>query len=308
MGLDLFKLRVFVTVVDRRGYSAAADHLGLSQGTVSFHVHGLERQLGTPLVRYEHREIRLTPAGEQVYRRAVRMLRDERQLLRSIRTGHEGQVSLGASIAFEQPFFFERVLVPYRQARPGVLASVRFGPSVGLAEQVLDHGLDLAYAIGWQVPSGVRFEALHDAEYVLVVARSHPLASAEKVTVEDVSRAGLITAPLNDVEWVHYENVLRELGLGASDVRLEVDGMQARVLAARAGMGVLGMFRPPYARLDDDELCPLDLGRSAPVVRVGLLHRRAERPSPAVRDLADRIRQVAETRPGRPVRGRSVPS
>ncbi|HZZ45459.1 MAG TPA: LysR family transcriptional regulator [Pseudonocardia sp.] len=293
MGLDLFKLRVFVTVVDRNGYSTAADHLGLSQATVSFHVHGLERQLGTALVRYEHREIRLTPAGEQVYRRAMRMLREERQLLRSIRTGHEGQVSLGASIAFEQPFFFEQVLAPYQQARPGVLASVRFGPSVRLAEQVLDHGLDLAYAIGWQVPSGVRFEPLHQAEFVLMVARSHPLAASPGVTVEDVAKAGLITAPLNDVEWVHYEGVLRELGLGVADVRLEVEGMQARVLAARSEMGVLGMFRPPYARLDDETLCPLPLGGAPPVVQVGLLHRRAERPAPAARDLADRIRRVA---------------
>ncbi|MBO0849331.1 MAG: LysR family transcriptional regulator [Pseudonocardia sp.] len=296
MGLDLFKLRVFVTVVDRQGYSAAATHLGLSQATVSFHVHGLERQLGTSLVRYEHREIRLTPAGDQVYRQAVRMLRDERQLLRSIRTGREGHVSLGASIAFEQPFFFEQVLVPYRQAHPGVLASVRFGPSLRLAEQVLDHRLDLAYAIGWQVPSGVRFEPLHDAEFVMLVARTHPLARRETVTVEEVSRVGLITAPLNDVEWVHYENVLRKVGLGVADARLEVEGMQARVLAARAGMGVLGMFRPPYAPPDNETLHPLRIDRPAPVVQVGLVHRRGERPAPAVRDLADRIRAVSSAR------------
>ena len=85
MGLDLFKLRVFVTVVDHQGYSAAAGHLGLSQGTVSFHVHGLERLLGVPLVRYEHRAIRLTAAGDQVYRSAQRMLREEQYLTDSIR-------------------------------------------------------------------------------------------------------------------------------------------------------------------------------------------------------------------------------
>jgi DNA-binding transcriptional LysR family regulator len=292
VGLDLFKLRVFVTVVDRQGYSAAAAHLGLSQATVSFHVHGLERQLGTPLVRYEHREVRLTPAGEQVYRRAVRMLRDERQLLRSIRSGHDGQVSLGASIAFEQPFFFEQVLVPYRRAHPEILVSVRFGPSVRLAEQVLDDRLDLAYAIGWQVPGGVRFEPLHTAEFVLVVARSHPLGSGSgETTVEEVSRAGLITAPLNDVEWVHYENVLRKLGLGAADAPLEIDGMQARVLAARAGMGVLGTFQPPYASLVDEALRPLRLGRAAPRVQVGLVHRRPE-PAGPVFQLAACIRRL----------------
>jgi DNA-binding transcriptional LysR family regulator len=291
VGLDLFKLRVFVTVVDRHGYSAAAAHLGLSQATVSFHVHGLERQLGIPLVRYEHREIRLTPTGEQVYRRAIRMLRDERDLLRSIRSGHGGEVSLGVSIAFEQAFFFERVLVPFRRAHPDTRVSVRFGHSVRLAEQVLDHRLDLAYAIGWQVPGGVRFEPLHTAAFVLLVARSHPLAERETVTVDEVSKAGLITAPLNDVEWVHYENVLRKLGLGAADAPLEIDGMQARVLAARAGMGVLGTFQPPYASLVDEALRPLRLGRAAPRVQVGLVHRRPE-PAGPVFQLAACIRRL----------------
>jgi hypothetical protein len=149
------------------------------------------------------------------------MLRDGRRLLRGIRTGHEGQVSIGASVAFEQTFFFDQVLAPYRRAPPGLLASVRFGPSVRLAEQVLDHGLDLAYAIGWQVPSGVGFEPQHDAEFALMVSRAHPLAARPSVTVDDFAGAGLIT----DVEWVDHENVLRELGLGGADVRLEVDGM-----------------------------------------------------------------------------------
>jgi Bacterial regulatory helix-turn-helix protein, lysR family len=45
-GLDLFRLLVFVTVVDRSGYSAAAEHLNVSQATVSFHVQALERWFG----------------------------------------------------------------------------------------------------------------------------------------------------------------------------------------------------------------------------------------------------------------------
>jgi len=63
VGLDLFKLRVFVTVVDRGGCSAAAEHLGLAQATVSFHVRSLEQRYAVPLMRYEHRAVRLTPLG-----------------------------------------------------------------------------------------------------------------------------------------------------------------------------------------------------------------------------------------------------
>lgn len=63
MGLDLFKLRVFVTVVDRGGYSATAEHLGLAQSTVSFHVRSLEQRYAVPLMPYEHRAVGCLGAG-----------------------------------------------------------------------------------------------------------------------------------------------------------------------------------------------------------------------------------------------------
>ena len=294
VGLDLAKLRVFVAVVEHHGFSAAADHLGLSQSTVSFHVQSLERHLEAPLVRYEQHTVRLTPAGEQVYRRAQRMLRDEQRLMRSIRDDHASQAALGVSMAFEQPFFFAKVLAPYRRAHPDVLLSVRFGRSVGLAEEVLDEELDLAYLLGWQVPTHVRYERLHQTRFTLLVARSHPLASAGTVTAVQVARAGLITAPLDDVEWVHYGQVLREIDLGPSDTTLEINGIQARFLAAAAGMGVVGVFRPAYADDDvGDTLTALRMDRPMPSVEAGLVSRRSDAPNAAVQALADSIRRAA---------------
>ncbi|MDD7942903.1 substrate-binding domain-containing protein [Actinomycetospora lutea] len=137
------------------------------------------------------------------------------------------------------------MLAPYRRAHPDVLLSVRFGHSVALAQDVLDDELDLAYLQGWQVPTNVRYERLHQLRFTLLVAPSHPLARAVTVTAAQVARAGLITAPLDDVEWVHYEQVLREIDLGPSDTTLEINGIQARFLATAAGMGVVGVSVPP---------------------------------------------------------------
>ncbi len=120
--MDLFKLRVFVTVVDRGGYSAAAEHLGLAQSTMSFHVCSLEQRYAVPLMRYEHRAVRLTPAGQRLYQTARIMLAEEEQLVRVISGRHSGQVKLGASMAFEQgsssPTSWHLSVVP-SVARPG---------------------------------------------------------------------------------------------------------------------------------------------------------------------------------------------
>ena len=294
--MDLFRLLVFVTVAEQNGYSAAAKHLHLSQATVSFHVHELERQFKVRLVVYDRRAVRLTQAGEEVYRAARSMLQESDRLagsIREIQLGRRGRVSVGASMAFEQAYFFERVVAPFSQEHPETALTLRFGHSVLLAEAVLERELDLAYVIDWRLPSGLRYEALHDARFTFLVAPEHPLAQRDQVSVEDVADAGLITAPMNSVEWVYYEGVLKDSGVFGPRPALEIDGIQARALAARAGLGAFGTFYPPYAGDDPyGGLAPLRVDRELPSVEVGLVSRDDDASHGAARAFADWLRDV----------------
>jgi len=295
-GLDLFRLLVLVTVVDRNGYSAAADHLNVSQATVSFHVQALERFFGAKLLLYERRSIHLTAAGEEVYRAAGAMLQEGERLaqsVRDIRQGRRGRIAVGASMAFEQAFFFEQVVAPFCHAHPGTHLSLRFGHSVAQAEAVHAHELDLAYVIGWQLPSGVRYQPLHQAAFTFLVAPDHPLAAADTVGVQDIAEAGLIAAPLDSLEWSYYGRVLRDCGLGDVEPALEIDGVQARVLAARAGLGVFGTFFPPYAgEKAYGNLVPLRVDHAPAGVEVGLVTRPEAPPAGPVGAFADWLRAV----------------
>jgi DNA-binding transcriptional LysR family regulator len=76
LSTTLQRLRVFVTVVEHQGYSAAADHLGMAQPSVSYHVRALERALGAGLLIYKDRAIHLTPEGELVFRTARTILNE----------------------------------------------------------------------------------------------------------------------------------------------------------------------------------------------------------------------------------------
>lgn len=228
MALDLFRLRVFVTVVDRNGYTAAARHLHVVQATVSRHVHELERELGSKLLRYEQRAVHLTPAGQEVYRAARGMLREEEHLgasLRDLRQGRRGRVRVGASMAFEQRYFFERVVAPFRQANEGIALSLRFGHSAREAQAVLDHELDVAYVIDWQLPPDAVFEPLHRARFTFLAPQHHPLTRKSVVTVDDIMETGLITAPLTGMEAVYYDRILRDCGFAGDHSTLEIDGM-----------------------------------------------------------------------------------
>lgn len=251
LDLDLFRLRVFATVVDRNGFSAAARELHLAQSTVSRHVSELERACGVRLLQYDGRSVHLSAAGREVHQVAMTMLAEQDQLAKSLgdlKQGRSGRIRLGASMALEQKYFLEDVIAPFCRARDGMMLSLRFGHSRHEAQAVLDRELDLAYVIRWDLPDQAAFETLHEAELAFLVAPGHPLTAAESVTVDEVMEAGLITAPLTAPESYYYRELLRKRGIDRENVRLEVDGQQARLMAAAAGLGIMATFVPKYAR------------------------------------------------------------
>src|SRR5689334_3643945 len=243
-GLSLQRLQVFVAVVDHAGFSAAADYLDLGQSTISFHIRALEHVLGTRLLAYRERRVHLTPEGEALYHFASTLLRDTERVastIRNMRDGQAGALRIGASMAFELPAFFHRVVAPFQREHPRLQLAFEFGHSVRLAEAVHDRRLDLAYVVNWRLPAGAEYARLHDGEFVLMVARDHPLARRRRlVTSEDVYAAGLITAPTFSQEWPHYVSLLRLAGLTEYRIGLEIDGVQARLAATEAGLGVMG--------------------------------------------------------------------
>ncbi len=307
-GLSLQRLQVFVAVTDHGGFSAAANYLDLGQPTVSFHIKALERLLGARLLVYRDRRVHLTAEGEALYRFASDLLREAERVAATIRTmrdGQIGQLHIGASMAFELPAFFQLVVAPFQRSHPRVQLALEFGHSVRLAEAVHDKRLDLAYVVNWRFPAGARYSRLHAAEFVLMVAPDHPLARKRRVTSEDVYAAGLITAPTFSQEWPHYEHLLRSAGLSAYRIGLEIDGVQARLTATEAGLGVMGVFVPPYAVADlTSRLRPLRLEAPPPRLEFGLVLQPEHAQTAAAQQLADWLRAVSG-RPITPEGGRS---
>lgn len=296
-GLTLTRLQAFVAVADHGGFSAAAAILALGQSTVSFHVKALERLLHARLVVYRERHVHLTPAGDELYRVASNILQDTERLaatVRNIDQGQVGQLRVGASMAFELAAFFERVVVPFRRAHPLLQLGLEFGHSVRLAEEVHERRLDLAYVQNWRLPTAARYEPLHHADFTLMVAPQHPLARKDLVSEDQVYEAGLIAAPMHSQEWPHYEQLLREAGLRRYRVALEIDGVHARLLATQAGLGVMGVFVPPYAAQHMHQLLSaLRVDRPPPRAEFGLVSREPELWTPAARQFVDWLRHIA---------------
>ncbi|NPD68492.1 LysR family transcriptional regulator [Lichenicola cladoniae] len=75
--MDRFdSLRLFVRIVDRGSFSAAAADLGISRPVATATIKGLEERLGTRLLQRSTRHVQPTVEGDAYYRRCMAILAD----------------------------------------------------------------------------------------------------------------------------------------------------------------------------------------------------------------------------------------
>ena len=78
---DLYELALFHLVVKHRSFTKAAELAGLTQSAITRQMQGVETSLGIQLLERTTRTVRVTPAGEFLYRESARLLGDVEQSL-----------------------------------------------------------------------------------------------------------------------------------------------------------------------------------------------------------------------------------
>ncbi|MEM9491925.1 MAG: LysR family transcriptional regulator, partial [Myxococcota bacterium] len=101
--LSLEQLSVFIEVTQAGSFSAAARNLRRAQGSISYHISGLEQQLGVTLFDRGQRPPALTEHGHAMLRLARQVTDDIKQLRRlawQLGEGFEPRVRLAVDVLF----------------------------------------------------------------------------------------------------------------------------------------------------------------------------------------------------------------
>lgn len=182
--LDCRRLRVFVEVVRQGGFSRAAHRLHASQPTVSKAVQQLEEELGTRLLDRIGRRIRVTTAGELVYRRAVPLLAQSDDLvaelaeLRGLKNGllRIGLPRLGGSAIFARTFAL------FRRRYPGIDVNVAVHSGQKMRELLRAGELDIG-VLGSPIEPEFEQQQVSTDPFMVLLPREHPAAARRSVTV-----------------------------------------------------------------------------------------------------------------------------
>lgn len=104
-------LKIFVTVVEHKNFSRAAEELYLSHPNVSLQIQSLEEELGTKLVNSSSKHLELTQSGEIYYGYAkqILLLHDKaKQEIKQLSNVVTGALKVGASYTIGEYMYISR--------------------------------------------------------------------------------------------------------------------------------------------------------------------------------------------------------
>jgi LysR family transcriptional regulator for bpeEF and oprC len=178
-------MKVFVQVVDARGFTRAAENLRTSTTQVTRTIQALERQLDIKLLNRNTRQISTTEAGARYYERCVEVLQEIDSMeadLTASTTGQKGivRVSMPAIVAKE-------AVIP---ALPGFFSAY---PEIKLELRIADHyadlveeGLDCAIHVGAVNDIGLVAKSIGGYQLVTCASTTYLKKYGEPSTLESL--------------------------------------------------------------------------------------------------------------------------
>lgn len=222
--LDITALRSLTAVSSFAGVARAAKVLHLSQPTVSGHLRRLEAELGTPLTQRMGRNIAFTPAGEELVRRAHRLLSLHDDAVDALTGQSADELVIAASDLAAAPLV--RVAAAALQERyPDRPLRFRFHRSERLRAIVKEGAADVVLA----------FTDLGHGSVTLGHAELGWFRSDSDVPVPE-DRLVLFTRPCSLREAI--ENAVEGTGMSVAREALDLAGVLA---AVREGVGLTAL-------------------------------------------------------------------
>lgn len=240
--IDLLQLRTFLALADTRHFGEAAKQLNTTQSAVSKRIASLEDRLSILLFDRDGRGVRMTSAGNYLYRNIPAILDELDECLRSTvraASGKSGLLRIGYS-AVALPVFLASGLRRVKVEYPDLEICLLEGNTAELIEMINGDRLDLAFALRPVDgdPNLCSFKVV-SAPIGIVVPPDHPLSRSDYVTLEMLRSEPLILFP-RTINPILYDEILKACHQAGFTPRIEreVSPREAAIALVAAGNGI----------------------------------------------------------------------
>jgi DNA-binding transcriptional LysR family regulator len=198
--IELHELRAFLTLAEELHFGRSAERLRLTQSRVSQILRQLEHKLGGQLVHRTSRRVTLTPLGERfqtevgaAYEGLASVLERTHAAGRTL----DGTLRLGLLSPTSGGPHLAAIIDAFEKGHPACKVEISEVPLTDPLGPLRRDEIDLmSTRLPLRRPDIVIGPTLSREPRVLAVARDHPLAEREQVSIEDV--ADYLVAPFMD--------------------------------------------------------------------------------------------------------------
>lgn len=289
------RLKTFLEVARRGSLTAAAEHLNMTQSSLTKRLQLLEEDYGHALFLRGVHGATLTAPGEILRRHAERIeieLLQSREAMAAAAGEDLPLLRIGAGPLFHLRYLADAVLA-LRRAHPETSVQIVTGLYRETMPRLSQRTLDIVFGAdeGASVPDELVFERMTDVEQGVALRRGHP----------SLARRPLTAAALQELDWVIYGDRPEDSAL--INAFFARDGRQSPSVSLLTRSFALGL--QTVSRSDCAMMVPLSLAPELTVADVviqqtvpaiatlpaGAFLRRSTREFSAVKMLIDTVRE-----------------
>ncbi|MDQ6758777.1 MAG: LysR family transcriptional regulator [Acidobacteriota bacterium] len=219
--MELYPLKVFLTVATEKSFSRAAEKLLRTQPAVSLAIQKLESDLQERLIDRSGKELLLTDAGRIVLDYARRFENVEGELgnaLTELRDNSAGRLTVGANES--TTLYLLNYIQRYRRLYPKVKVQVRRSLSSKIPSQLIDGDLELGVTSFDPEDDRLHSYVIYTDHLAFVVSPKHRFASHKQI---EITELGMETFIAHNVLSPYRAVVLREFQRHKVPLNMDVE-------------------------------------------------------------------------------------
>ena len=191
--MELKQVTYFLTVAELGSFSAAADHLYISQSSLSKQIMALEKELGIELFDRSKRNIVLTEAGA-TFRKHAQRLNDEYKVMLANLKEYKRAPSLSiVAIPVIAQYGITSYIAQFQSAFPNIQLMLEEREASTILPALNDHQFDLAFVRD----NYLDIEQYHVLEvdrdkFMVTLSVKHPLATRTSISLAELANENFI--------------------------------------------------------------------------------------------------------------------
>jgi DNA-binding transcriptional LysR family regulator len=219
--MELYSLRVFLTVANEKSFSRAAEKLLRTQPAVSLSIQRLEQSLGEKLIDRSAKELLLTDAGRIVLeyaRRFDNLQGDLENALAELRDKSAGRLIIGANES--STLYLLSHIENFRRRYPRIKVQVRRSLSSQIPAELIDGGLELGILTYDPEDERLVSSVIYTDHLSFVVSPRHRLAKRHEVSLTEL---GAETFIAHNVVSPYRATVIREFQRHKTPLNMDLE-------------------------------------------------------------------------------------